>query len=193
MFRRIRHTFFILLMCVILGITSAALAYEPVIGDSTGMFYACMADLDYKYTQTNQSYGNTFSVAFKDRSTYAGYGWDSAYTLIMEGQGDEYEGRMTSIRYDAALQRTFAPGQTDQVLTNAYEIFLIAAGNQFVGSDYDLFLSRYDSSRMWQVLQRWDKSDFNPSSLSSRIGGWDIYVDVAYGDNEMHFYFYMSR
>ena len=108
-------------------------------------------------------------------------------------KGDEYEGRMTSIRYDAALQRTFAPGQTDQVLTNAYEIFLIAAGNQFVGSDYDLFLSRYDSSRMWQVLQRWDKSDFNPSSLSSRIGGWNIDVDVAYGENEMHFYFYMSR
>ena len=46
---------------------------------------------------------------------------------------------------------------------------------------------------MWQVLQRYSYGDLDTSSLSSRIGGWNIYVDVAYGDNEMHFYFYMNR
>lgn len=193
MFRRIRHTFFILLMCLILGMTSSALAYEPTISSSTIMFYACMADYDYAYSQTDQSYGNNYCTVFKDRATYAGYGWDSAYTLVMEGQGNEEEGRMTSITYDAALERTFAPGKTDRVLSNVYEFFLAAAGGQFSDSDCDLFCSRYSSSRMWQVLQRYSYGDLDTSSLSSRIGGWNIYVDVAYGDNEMHFYFYMNR
>ena len=193
MFRRIRHTFFILLMCLILGITSSALAYDPTISSSTIMFYACMADYDFAYSQTDQSYGNNYCTVFKDRATYAGYGWDSAYTLVMEGQGNEEEGRMTSITYDAALERTFAPGKTDQVLKDAYETVLIAAGMQLSESDSSRLSSMYSAGRMWQVLQRYAYEDFNPSSLSGRIGEWNIDVDVAYGDNEMHFWFTISR
>ena len=193
-FREIRRIVAALVMCVCLGLAPAALAYDPVICDSTSIFYACMADMEHYFLQQDQSYGNNFCMVFKDRSTYAGYGWDSAYTLIMEGQGDEFEGRMTSITYDAALERTFAPGKTDKVLTDTYEIFLMAASMQF-GDDgnSDRFISMYSPSRMWQVLGRYDREDFNPSQLSARIGGWNIEVDVAYGDNEIHFYFYMSR
>ena len=193
MFRQIRRTLFILLVCISLGFTPAALAYEPVTADSTSMFYAYMSDRDYAYTESDQSYGNMFCKVIKDRATYAGYGWDSAYTLIFEGQGDEFEGRLTSITYDAALERTFAPGKTDPVLRDAYETVLIAAGMQLSDSDSSLLSSMYSAGRMWQVLQRYSDEDFNPSSLSGRIGEWNIDVDVAYGDNEMHFWFSMSR
>ena len=193
MFRQIRRTFFILLMCITLGLSSAALAYEPVIADSTSIFYACMADLDHAYTESDQSYGNRFCKVFKDRSTYAGYGWDSAYTLTMKGQGDEFEGRLTSITYDAALERTFAPGETDQVLKDTYDIVLMAAGMQLSDSDSELLNSMYSSRRMWEVLQWYNYEYFDPSSLSGWIGGWNIWVDVAYGDNELHFWFCMSR
>ena len=193
MFRRIRRALFILLMCVCLGLTPAALAYEPVIADSTSMFYAYMGDRGYAYSESDQSDGNMFCKVFKDCATYAGYGCDSAYTLIIEGQGDEFEGRLTSITYDAALERTFAPGKTDQVLKDAYETVLIAAGMQLSESDSSRLSSMYSAGRMWQVLQRYAYEDFNPSSLSGRIGEWNIDVDVAYGDNEMHFWFTISR
>ena len=181
-------------LCACLGPAPATASYEPYICDATAIFYACMADLEHEFTQLDESDGTHFCKAFRDRSTYAGYGWDAAYTLILEGEGDEYEGRMTALTYDAALERTFAQGKTDPVLKDAYEIFLAAAATQFSdSSDADRFESLYGSSRMWQVLGRAWSEDFDPSQLSARIGGWNIDVDVAYGDNEMHFYFFMSR
>ena len=184
-----------LVLCVCLGAVPAALAGEPAIVDSMAIFCANMTMLGHDYSEGHQSYGNNVCMVLKDRSTYAGYGWDAAYTLIFEGTGDEFDGRMTSMTYDAALERTFAPGKTDSVLKDAYEMFIWAAGMQLdeTNGDRDRFESLYSPSRMWLVLGRAMNADFDPSQLSARIGGWDIYVDVAYGENEMHFYFYMSR
>ena len=189
---QVKHSGFILLMCAILCMVSVAHAlYEPVISDSTVMFYAFMDDYGYAYSVWDNSSGGYFCKTFKDRATYAGYGWDSAYTLTVEGYGSEYEGRMTEITYDAALERTFAPGKTDAVLQTAYEAFLAAAGSQF--NDSTQFDNRYSRSRMWQAMQTAVSGYFDPAQLSARIEGWDIVVDVMYGENEMHFYFRMSR
>lgn len=183
----------VMLLCVCLGLAPANAAYEPVIGDSTSMFYAWMDDMGHSYSTTNYSSGSDFCKVFQDRATYAGYGWGSAYTLTIEGTGSEYEGRLTSITYDAALDRTFKPGQTDRVLTDAYEAVMAAAEAQLSDSGSASFRNQYSRNRMWQVLSRALYEDFNPSQLSSRIDGWNFEVDVAYGDNEMHFYFYMTR
>ena len=193
MMKKRQYSLLILLMCICLGLAPAALAYEPVICDTTTVFYAYMADLDYAFSTLDNSTGNSFCKTFKDCATDAGSGWDAAYTLTLEGTGDELEGRMTSMTYDAALGRTFAPGKTDRVLEKAYEAFLSAAGMQLSDSDSRRFSDMYSSSRMWQVLGRAMDEDFNPGVLSARFGDWEIYIDVAYGDNEMHFFFYMTR
>ena len=188
---RAKRICLILLVCAVLGTAAAARAYNPVIGDSTTMFYAFMDDYGHSYTEWDDSSGDTFCKTFKDNATYAGYGWDAAYTLTMQGRGSEYEGRMTEISYDAALERTFAPGKTDIVLQHAYEAFLAAAGSQF--NDSRQFESLYGASRVWPLLQQGLTGDLDHSRLSASLEGWDINMTLVYGENEMHFYFIMYR
>ena len=181
----------ILLVCALLGTAVAARAYSPVIGDSTTMFYAIMGDYGCSYTELDDSSGDYFCKIFTDNATYPGYGWSTAYTLTVTGQGSEYEGRMTGIAYNAALERTFAPGKTDPVLQHAYEALIAAAGAQF--SDSRQFDSLYSPGRIWPMLNQVVSGELDDSALSASIEGWQISVGVAYGENEMHFFFNMDR
>ncbi len=180
-----------LAICLLMSESALAVTLE----DMEERFLQSMRRQGYSPFEILDYRKDSYFITIQDRAANAPYdstGWNYGYSFSMEGDGPRM-GQAVTIEYNAALDRSLNPSSSRKEFAAAYKSFLEAAGMQFSGRDRERFNSKYAPSRVWQVLSRAMYADYNPYQLSEKIGDWEISVDVAYGENEMHFFFYMSQ